>query len=320
MPGMDGFEVAETISGYSKSKDVPIIFLSAVNTDKKFITKGYYSGGRDYVIKPVDVDILLLKVKTFDRLYQQAIELNKIQQELREEIEIRKIAESKKDEFISIASHELKTPLTSIKAYLQILKRSVDEDDKRALKDYIHRSQIQIEKLNNLVTDLLDVSQIESGKIKFNKKFFNFRTLLDSTVDIIKQTNESCNIIVSGDADIDVYGDEMRIEQVLINYLTNAIKYSPGIKEVHLHTYTSNNHLYVKVKDFGVGIPVEKQDEVFKKFYRAEDTSNRFQGLGIGLYICAEIIRRHDGNFGVESELGKGSEFYFSIPLSPVTA
>lgn len=115
MPDMDGFEVAEAVSGFSKAKDTAIIFLSAVNTELRFITKGYESGGLDYITKPVDINILLLKIKTFYRIYEQNRKLNEIQEKLLEEIEFRKQAEHKKDEFISIASHELKTPLTSVK-------------------------------------------------------------------------------------------------------------------------------------------------------------------------------------------------------------
>jgi signal transduction histidine kinase len=433
MPGMDGFEVAEAVGGYSKARDIPIIFLSAANTDKKFITKGYTSGGSDYITKPIDPDILLLKVKTFYRLYEQNSELNRIQASLRSEIEFRKkvqdelqeragelhsILESipqiafttgadgriefvnehwlqyapskqefpcthpddpdlarqwektvasgqalemevrvrpidkeeyrfhllraipiregdtitkwvgtftdiddqkqavkKKDEFISIASHELKTPLTTIKAYVQLLDRAIDAEDPTRL--YVERTLIQIRKLDKLIVDLLDLSKIESGKLKFNKKLFPFETTLSNTVEMIRQTYPDYQIIIlpQGKADIQLYGDESRIEQVLINYLTNAVKYSPENKEIHVETdIQPDGRLLVRVRDFGIGIRKDHQSNIFSKFYRVEETSNRFQGLGIGLYICAEIIRRHEGEYGVESEPGRGSVFYFSLP------
>jgi signal transduction histidine kinase len=435
MPGMDGFEVAEAISGTSKTRDIPIIFLSAVNTEKRFITKGYASGGIDYITKPFDPDILILKVRTFYALNQQTQALNKIQQSLREEINIRtktqlelkeknnelksiletipqiaftakpdgtiefvnahwyeyaasanefpmvkeeeeriadkwkkaietgenlelelcickpgdsnvyrwhllraipvkengdivkwvgtftdieeqKRALTKKDEFISMASHELKTPLTSIKAYIHLLHAALQNgsgtDESRL---FVERTQKQVDKLYNLITDLLDISRIESGKLKFNKKWFNFKTLLTNTVEIINQTYPNYKVHIAGDSDVEVFGDDMRLEQVLINYLSNAIKYSPDCKDVYVTTTVNGNKLQVAVKDFGIGIPRENQKKLFDKFYRAEETSNRFQGLGIGLYICSEIINRHNGTFDVESEPSKGSTFYFTIPI-----
>jgi two-component system, sensor histidine kinase and response regulator len=321
MPGMDGFEVAEAISGYSKARDIPIIFLSAANTDKKFITKGYTSGGSDYITKPIDPDILLLKVKTFYRLYEQNSELNRIHASLRSEIEFRKKVEDelqeavkKKDEFISIASHELKTPLTTIKAYVQLLERDISGDDPTKL--YVDRALVQIRKLDNLIVDLLDLSKIESGKLKFNKKLFEFESTLSNAIEMIRQTYPEYRIVRMGTADIQLYGDETRIEQVIINYLTNAVKYSPDNKEIHVEaTVRPDGRLFVLVRDFGIGIKKDHQSNIFSKFYRVEETANRFQGLGIGLYICAEIIRRHEGEYGVESEPGQGSAFYFSVPV-----
>ncbi len=437
MPGMDGFEVAEAISGYSKARDIPIIFLSAANTDKKFITKGYSSGGMDYITKPIDPDILLLKVKTFYRLYEQNRELNRIQASLRSEIEFRKKVEGelqeranelhsilesipqiafttradgkiefvnqqwlkyapsrsefplthpddlnlarqwektvlsgetldleirvrrideeeyryhllraipiregetiikwvgtftdiedqkqavrKKDEFISIASHELKTPLTTIKAYVQLLDRSIEEPDPTKL--YVERALVQVKRLDDLIVDLLDLSKIESGKLKFNKKPFRFDTILSNAIEMIRQTYPEYTIIRSGEADIELYGDEMRIEQVIINYLTNAVKYSPENKEIHIDAYIRpDDHLFVRVRDFGIGIRKDHQSNIFSKFYRVEESASRFQGLGIGLYICAEIIRRHEGEYGVESEPGQGSVFYFSVPVMQESA
>ncbi|MCX2452890.1 hybrid sensor histidine kinase/response regulator [Pedobacter sp. PLR] len=315
MPGMDGFEVAEAISGYSKAKETAIIFLSAANTETKFITKGYSSGGLDYITKPVDMDILLLKVKTFYRIYEQSRKLIEIQKALLDEIEFRKQAERKKDEFISIASHELKTPLTSVKGYVQLLERSIDKGDVPTLKKHLAKAQVQLEKLNELITDLLDISKIESGKLKFNKQPFVIDDLLDSVIEIIHQSNPEFKLVKTGSVSREICGDEMRIEQVVINFLTNAIKYSPGTSEVHIHVEERGKDVYVGVRDFGIGIDKELQKNVFEKFYRVEETAIHFQGLGIGLYISSEIIRRHGGEVGVKSIPGEGSEFYFSIPF-----
>lgn len=315
MPGMDGFEVAEAISGYSKAKETAIIFLSAANTELKFIAKGYSSGGLDYITKPVDMDILLLKVKTFYRIYEQSRKLIEIQKALLDEIEFRKRAERKKDEFISIASHELKTPLTSVKGYVQLLARSVDKGDISTVKKHLAKAQVQLEKLNELIADLLDISKIESGKLKFNKKHFVFDTLLDGVIEVIHQANPEFKISRKGEAPKEIYADEMRIEQVIVNFLTNAIKYSPGTNEIEVNVKTTADQLYVGVRDFGIGIAPELQKSVFEKFYRVEETSIHFQGLGIGLYISAEIINRHGGEVGVESKLGEGSEFYFTLPI-----
>lgn len=315
MPGMDGFEVAEAISGYSKAKETAIIFLSAANTETKFIAKGYSSGGLDYITKPVDMSVLLLKVKTFYRIYEQSRKLIEIQTALLAEIEFRKQAEYKKDEFISIASHELKTPLTSVKGYVQLLERSIDKGDIETVKKHLQKAQTQLEKLNSLIADLLDISKIESGKLKFNNQDFYINDLLRNIVEVMHQSFPEYSIAINGSVTKAIFGDEMRIEQVIINFLTNAIKYSPGTTEVVINVRETDNGVYVGVRDYGIGIGTEEQKNLFEKFYRVEETSLHFQGLGIGLYISAEIIRRHGGEVGVQSTLGEGSEFYFNIPL-----
>ena len=317
MPGMDGFEVAEAISGYSKAKETAIIFLSAASTNIKLITRGYSSGGLDYITKPVDMNILLLKVKTFYRIYEQSRILNEMQHALLEEIETRKEAERKKDEFISIASHELKTPLTSIKGYIQLLERSIDKGDIPTVKNRLYKVQDHIEKLNVLVADLLDISKIESGKLKFNKKYFAIEPFLDNIIEVMQQSHPDFKIVKTESVSDRVFGDEMRIEQVIINFITNAIKYSPGTHEIQIFARLCGDKVYIAVKDFGIGMSQEHQQKVFGKFYRVEETSERFQGLGIGLFICQQIIERHQGTIGVKSAPGEGSEFYFYLPLNP---
>jgi len=316
MPDMDGFEVAEAISGFSKAKDTAIIFLSAVNTELKFITKGYLSGGLDYITKPVDINVLLLKIKTFYRIYEQNRKLNEVQEKLLEEIEFRKQAEHKKDEFISIASHELKTPLTSVKGYIQLLQRSLNRDDKTMAQNHLEKAAIQLEKLNELIVDLLDISKIESGKMKFNMKSFCADNMVSNAIEMLQHSNPDFKITKLGKTDEMIFGDEMRLEQVVINFITNAIKYAPGTNQVNVTINIKDEKLYLAVKDFGIGISKEQQDKIFDKFYRVEENSNRFNGLGIGLYICSEIINRHGGTIGVNSVPDEGSEFYFIIPIT----
>ena len=236
---------------------------------------------------------------------------------LREEIEFRKEAERKKDEFISIASHELKTPMTSIKGYIQLLERSLDKDDIETVRTRLHKVQNQVEKLNLLIADLLDISKIESGKLKFNKKYFDFDDLASNIVENLQQANPQVKIIKKNKIDAQIFADDMRIEQVIINFMTNAIKYAPDSEEIHISSELKGNNLCFSVKDFGIGMSPEHQQKIFDKFYRIEETSERFQGLGIGLYICQEIVERHNGIIGVKSVLGEGSEFYFTIPINP---
>ena len=319
MPDMDGFEVAEAISGFSKAKDTAIIFLSAVNTELRFITKGYLNGGLDYITKPVDINVLLLKIKTFYRIYEQSRKLNEVQEKLLEEIEFRKLAENKKDEFISIASHELKTPLTRVKGYIQLLQRSLSRDDKTMAENHLAKASTQLEKLNDLIVDLLDISKIESGKLKFNMQSFCADNMVNNAIEMLQQANPDFKINKLGKTNEMVFGDEIRLEQVVINFITNAIKYAPGTNQVNVTINIKDGQLYLSVKDFGIGIPKEQQQKIFDKFYRVEENSNRFNGLGIGLYICAEIIARHGGKIGVNSVIDEGSEFYFIIPTDEQT-
>lgn len=316
MPGMDGFEVAQLMSGYSKAVDTPLIFLSAVNISKEFIAKGYLNGGFDYITKPFDPEILLLKIKTLYRLSKQTKAMHTMQEELKKEIVYRKELESKKDEFISIASHELKTPLTSVKGYIQLLERLPDVKENERMKNYISKANYQIAKLGDLINDLLDVSNIESGKMKFNFQPFDIDNMIENTIENICQIYPEHSIRKFGRIDALVLGDEMRLEQVLINYLTNAIKYSPNSKEIHVEVYpTKEDMVKVGVRDFGIGIPESKIPLLFDKFYRVEQPGYSFQGIGMGLYICAEIVNRHNGNFGVDSTLQEGSTFFFELPV-----
>lgn len=227
-----------------------------------------------------------------------------------------KTNEYKKDEFISIASHELKTPLTTVKAFFQLAKREISQLPK--LEPFIAKADRQLERLGRLIEDLLDVSRINAGKMTYNKENFDFRQMLLDVVESIQQTSIQHHIDVQMNCDVTYRGDQHRIEQVMTNLLNNAIKYSPGADKIIVHCEKENQNLIVSVQDFGIGIAEEHLKGLFDRFYRVDNSSARFQGLGLGLFIAAEIVKRHGGSFWIESQPDQGSTFFFLLPLSGV--
>jgi PAS domain S-box-containing protein len=230
-------------------------------------------------------------------------------------LEISKELNNKKDEFISVASHELRTPLTSIKASLQFLSTLINKgDDLGKVKHFLNKADSNINKLTRLIGDLLDVSRIEEGQLMLNRSDFNISKLID---EVTEQFNLSgtYEIIIQGRKDLVINADIQRIEQVLVNFLNNAIKYAPDSRRILINIEVATNMTKVSVQDFGIGISKEKLPYLFDRYYRVENMDNQFSGMGIGLYICDEIIKRHGGAIGVESFLQKGSTFWFSIPI-----
>ena len=226
-----------------------------------------------------------------------------------------KAMSDKKDEFIALASHELKTPLTTIKGYLQLLAKK-KQDRVNAL--FIDKTLDQVGRLNSLVADLLDVSKIEAGKLQFNLEAFDLRLVLKDVMETFPYTYKTHKIIFHDLLEpACVYADKQRIEQVINNLLTNAIKYSPNSDLVEVSIYKDADTVTVKVKDFGIGLKEEHKRKIFTRFYRAEGIVN-VSGLGIGLHLTKEIIDRHHGQIGVESKFGVGSEFYFTLPAYQV--
>src|SRR5258708_7524113 len=228
----------------------------------------------------------------------------------------RKELEQRKNEFISIASHELKTPVTSLKAYAQVLERRFLKANDQQSAGHLAKMNTQLNKLTNLIADLLDISKIESGKIQFHEELFFIDELMSEIVEEVQRTTEKHVISIRGKANKKLYGNRDRIGQVLTNLITNAIKYSPHTKKIIMKSSSDNKNVTVCIQDFGVGIPQEEQRKVFERFYRVsgpkEDT---FPGLGLGLYISSEIIKRQNGRIWVESVAGKGSTFYFTLPI-----
>lgn len=230
------------------------------------------------------------------------------------DINEQKLKEQKKDEFISIASHEMKTPLTTAKGYLELLLLTIGEENPTPLL-YAQKASNSIERLHDLVAELLDASKIQNGKLNYNISTFDFNEMLDETIENIQRGSSSHIITKHGKSLHTIKADKNRLQQVIINLLTNAIKYSPNANSVLVEVVEKENVLQVSVKDYGIGMNKEHLDKIFDRYYRVQEHAVHFQGLGIGLYISYDIIKRHEGIMWAESEPGTGSTFYFTIPI-----
>ncbi|NOW97156.1 PAS domain S-box protein [Mucilaginibacter sp. SG564] len=233
------------------------------------------------------------------------------------DIQFQKELQAQKDNFLGVASHELKTPVTSIKAYAQVLERIFQNNGDAKSAELVGKMDRQINRLNSLISDLLDVTKINSGRMQFNESVFSFSELVAEMVEDIQRT--AVNHIIKRELNFDgeITGDRDRLGQVITNLLTNAIKYSPDSGRIMVYTHRENNEIQLFVQDFGIGISPEKQDKVFEQFYRVSGTrEHTFPGLGLGLYISAEIVHRMGGRIWVNSTEGKGSTFCVALPVT----
>lgn len=229
-----------------------------------------------------------------------------------------RLIQRQKEDFIGVASHELKTPVTSIKAYTQILHETLVTKNDSESAGILLKMENQIDRLTNLINDLLDVTKINEGKLKLKKEPINLNELVEQIADDMQMTTKRHTIIMNQQAIPTIIADPEKISQVLINFISNAIKYSPTSNQIIINTFLSENDksVIVSVQDFGIGISKEMQKNIFKRFFRLKDEATRtYPGLGLGLFISAEIVKRHKGKIWVESASNKGAKFYFSLPM-----
>ena len=231
------------------------------------------------------------------------------------DIEHQKQEMDKKDEFIGIASHELKTPLTSLKGYLQIMDIYKKEQVPPAIKQYIGKANNAVNKLTHLVGDLLDVSKIQAGRLDYPMLDISLTDMLVNAVENAAQIHPEHHFEHDISTPLMVNGNSERLEQVLMNMVSNAAKYSKEDSLITIKAKAQDGVVCVLVIDQGIGLSIEQQEKIFERFYRVEDKTYSASGLGIGLYISAEIIKQHKGKIKVQSEHGKGSTFSFELPL-----
>lgn len=232
-----------------------------------------------------------------------------------EDITDKREMDRRKDDFLSIASHELKTPLTTIKGLVQLLQRMPPEGSSGKYLSTLDKVGTYVDRLNNLITELLDTSKIQSGNIEVHNEPFDINKTLRDTVENLSLATPDYKIILSGNTDAVILGDELQISQVINNLISNAIKYSPSSDKIEVYLNKVGDFIKISVTDYGMGISPQDKVKIFERFFRARDIQKKFPGLGIGLYISHEIIANHKGTLWVESEIGKGSTFSFTLPI-----
>ena len=305
MPRLDGLQTAELIKQREQTRHIPIIFITALSRETAYIFKGYEQGAVDYLLKPIDPEILRAKVRVFCDLFVRG-----------EMIRMRSVESDAKDVFLADVIHELKTPLAAAKAQAQLAlhqlgDRRTDATTARSLRLI---SQ-QIDRLNRLVGDLLEASRLEAGSVELQTSQFDLSALLEEMRNRMQPLGDRHPIRINAPEKLSLIADKDRIEQVLANLLSNAIRYSPEGGPIEVDAETTGDGVHIQVRDRGLGIPREHQQLVFERFGRAHGTA--FGGLGLGLAISKGIVERHGGRIWVEStgRPGEGSVFHVKLPL-----
>ncbi|WP_047528666.1 hybrid sensor histidine kinase/response regulator [Pseudomonas sp. 11/12A] len=334
MPGMNGFELAELMRGTEKTKNIPIVFVSAAGRELNYAFKGYESGAVDFLHKPLDIHAVKSKVNVFVELFRQSKAMKQqveaLEQSRREQEALLKRLQSTqleleqavrmRDDFMSIVAHEVRTPLNGLILETQLRKMHLARDNAAAftldkMQAMVDRDERQIKSLIRLIEDMLDVSRIRTGKLSIRPTRFDLservRNLLQNFAAQIEAAESSVTLV----AEQPVVGqwDEFRIEQVISNLLTNALRY--GAKSpITVKVYSERGEARVEVRDFGIGISEENQHRIFQQFERVT-AKHAVAGLGLGLFISEQIVTAHGGTITVESRIGEGALFRVCLPL-----
>ena len=327
MPGMNGFELAELMRGTERTRQIPIIFVSAAGSEMNYAFKGYESGAVDFLQKPLDPHVVRSKVSIFVELYANRRALVREvehQRALVDDLQAARLelerAVRMRDDFMSMVSHELRTPLNTLLLEGQLrtlhLARGVAgafTPDK--LGEMTARVQRQIQSMVRLIDDMLDVTRLRNGRLSMKLQPCDLAALATRVVDALSQQAEAAGVTLHLHADAPVPGvwDEFRIEQVLTNLLTNALRYGGG-QPVEIEVSDDGTQARLQVRDHGQGIALEDQARIFEQFERAESGRQHVAGLGLGLFITREIVHGHGGQIRVHSQPGEGATFVVTLP------
>jgi signal transduction histidine kinase len=326
--GVDGIERVSRGVGFCSVAilNPEIMLIEDTHTHKLFTNHPYVTGElkiRFYAAAPVitpdgyvigAICIIDTQPRSMTEKEQQL--LLKLGKVVMEQIELRFNNISllqQRDKFITIASHEMRTPLTALKGAIQILHDRSDKISQEVNNRLMDQANKSVNKLSNLVNDLFEASRLAEKDFGLERTSFKLRTLIEGATDFIKITGKY-ELRIEGDADLQVVADEQKIEQVIVNLVENAVKYAPNSPVIYIDIDKIPGFVKVQVTDKGPGIAPGKLPHIFRRYFSSEP-GNIQAGLGLGLYICAEIIKQHGGDIGVETELNKGSTFWFTLPI-----
>jgi signal transduction histidine kinase len=335
MPGMDGFELAELMRSTSRTRNIPIVFVSAAGRELNYAFKGYETGAVDFLYKPLDPDAVRSKVHVFVTLDQQRREMRRQMEALEaarreQEVLLRELNATQgelqrslrmRDEFMSLVAHELRTPLNTLfletqMRSLQLKRGNLPAFNPEQMGNMIKRDERQIKAMIRLIDDMLDVSRMKSGTLSIRPARVELMALLERVVNdlSLQAAAAGANVVLAPHAPVEGHWDEFRIEQVVVNLLTNAMRYGGGgLVEVSVHQ--EGCHVRIAVRDHGKGIAPDFIDRIFEPYERGAK-SGEPKGLGLGLYISRQLAASHGGQLTVESTPGEGATFSLTLPCT----
>ncbi len=322
MPELDGFELAALIRQHPRYQQTAIIFISGVHLTDADRIRGYALGAVDYLPVPVIPEILRAKVGVFVDLYRKTRQLEDLNRDLERRVAERTAALQAalqiRDEFLAVAAHELKTPITSLRINAQLIVRRLQhgaEPPSAWLGERASMIERQADRLTWLIDQVLDIARLDQRKMTIDRVPTDIVALAAGQVALMQARTTRHTITLSGEVQVVAEIDPSRIEQVISNLLDNAIKYSPDEGEIVVTIQAADdNQVTIAVRDHGIGIPPDKRAAIFERFYQAHADDHR-SGLGLGLYICAQIVTLHDGSIAVEFPGDGGTQFVVTLPM-----
>ncbi len=339
MPGMNGFELARLMRSTEKTRQIPIIFVSAAGKESNYAFTGYETGAVDFLYKPLDIAAVRGKVNIFVELYRQRRESRRQVQALEKSRQEQQVLMTQlqategelrnalrmRDDFMSMAAHELRTPLNTLFLETQLRKIQLARGqahifDTAYLETMVVKDQRQIQSMVRLIDDMLDASRVRSNRLSIRPTQVELTALLARVVNNLSHQASDAATAVTLQAHPPVTGlwDEFRIEQVVVNLLTNALRYGRG-KPVDISLHLLPGSVRMDVRDQGMGIPEAAQQRIFEQFERVTGNDGT-GGLGLGLYITRQLVEAHGGLISVQSVPGEGSVFQVTLPLIPPAA